>query len=233
LPARADHILGQLARDLARFECRRERLGRGRHARRVAAEDQRAERQVIDPSRRAAADSDERQAAEQLVVWERCGDRRLDVDAVLDQHDDGARSDRLPDQRGAVHTFEHLGGQQQVVGRLAALGDFAIDTVRPEAMVAEHRAVDVIAVAADSVVVGATDHGHSCALACERRSEQSADCAGADDEDVHCTSVVVTSGVVTACSRYSAGSSRWKARTLGWSLNTMYGSVGCFCRKSW
>jgi hypothetical protein len=144
---------------------------------------------MIDPSRRAAPDCDERQAAEQLVVGKRGGNRRFDVDTVLDQHDDGARSDRRPDQRCAVDAFEHLRGQDQVVGRFAAFRHVPIDPLRPEAMVAEHRTVDVVSIAADRVVIGATDDGNPRALTGKRRAEQCTDRAGADDENVHRVSI--------------------------------------------
>ncbi len=123
---------------------------------------------MIDLPRRAAPDGNEREAAQQLVVGKRSGDRRLDIHTVLDQHDRGARADGRPDQLRTVDALQHLRSQQQIGGRLAAVRDVAINVLRLESMVAEHGAADVVTVATHRVVVRAAHDRNPRALTRKR-----------------------------------------------------------------
>ena len=78
---------------LLRLEHRRKHFRGRRDAGRIAPEDERSERLMVDLAGCAAADADEGEAAQQFVRGKCVGNFLLDVDAVLDQQDDRGATD--------------------------------------------------------------------------------------------------------------------------------------------
>src|SRR5258706_11596404 len=96
----------------------------------------------------------ERQATQNFVLGKRLRYLGLDVDAVLEQHDHGARPDGGADQVDAILSFENLHREDQIIRTRCVVSHSTHNSLRAKHVVAEREATESETAAFHDLEVG-------------------------------------------------------------------------------